>query len=339
MPAIVSNMYNSNRMDLGKEVPLSTPLVIQLEASGFCNLGCRFCPCGDETSRNLLKQDVMSFELFTSFVEQCKKFDKPIKVLRIIGIGEPLLNKNIVRYVELAKTSGVFEKVEITSNGTLLTKELSDGFIDAGLDTLLISLEAIDEKTFFEITNRHVDIAQLKSNLEYFYLRSRSTNVKLYIKTVSNSIRISEQFLEEYKDICDFIYVENIIENWPDFEAGAEQNSVRYDHDAYKKSKKVCVQPFKLLCVCANGDVVGCCVDWKREILLGNIVEESITEIWNGEKHVELLETLLKDTKKEICKKCGYTAQNQPDDIDDSVGEILHRLDCKQKTTNINIRK
>jgi radical SAM protein with 4Fe4S-binding SPASM domain len=170
-------------------------------------------------------------------------------------------------------------------------------------------------------------LTELKRNLGFFYSQSRNTNTKLYIKTVSNSEDIGERFVEEYKDICDYIYVEHIIENWPDFEAGASVNSIRYDHEAYAKQKEVCIQPFKLLCVCANGDVVGCCVDWKREILLGNILQSKITEIWNGNTHRELLKSLLiKNSKKPICQKCWYTAQNQPDDIDDSADEILGRL-------------
>lgn len=80
-----------------------------------------------------------------------------------------MLNKNIAEFVEQAKKSEAFEKIEITSNGTLLNSHLSDKLIDSGLDTLKISLEAIDEEKFYEIAKVRVDIDELYNNIKYFY--------------------------------------------------------------------------------------------------------------------------------------------------------------------------
>lgn len=327
--AIVSNMYNPNRINLGERIPLSTPLVIQLEASGYCNLECEFCPCGDENARKYLKQDIMSLELFEKFVDQCKEFEEPIKVLRVIGIGEPLLNKNVSTFVRIAKESGAFERVEITTNGILLSKDLSDSLIENGLDTLLVSLEATSNEKFFEIAKRNIDVQKIKENLSYFYKKSRDTITKLYIKTVNVAIDDSKAFLGEYSQICDYIYVENIIENWPGLGHEIKKDAVRYEETVYLTKKKVCIQPFKLLCVSANGDVVPCCVDWKRELKIGNIKEMPIKKIWNGDALRGIMKGLLKQKPYDICKKCKYRLQNQPDDIDDYIDDIICRMDFK----------
>lgn len=55
--AIYSNMFNPDRINLGEAIPLATPLSIQLETSGYCNLECKFCPCGDADARKHLPQD------------------------------------------------------------------------------------------------------------------------------------------------------------------------------------------------------------------------------------------------------------------------------------------
>lgn len=282
--AIISNMLNSNRINLGEVIPLSTPFVIQLEASGFCNLECKFCPCGNREARKLFRQDNMTEELFGLFIEQCKAFPEKIKILRIIGVGEPLINDKIALFVSKAKASGAFERVEITTNGVLLNPRLSDALIEAELDVLLVSLEAINNERFYEVTGRRIDVSELKRNLEYFF-RHRN-NAKLYIKTTDLAVADTPEgranFFKEYDKICDYMYIEKVIENWPEFHAGAVSGAVRYDESAYQQHKLVCVQPFKLLCVAANGDVMPCSVDWKRALRLGNIKEKSLSEIWGA---------------------------------------------------------
>ncbi len=311
---------------MGEAIPLESPFVIQVEASGYCNLECSFCPCGYEESRKKMKQDIMSVQLFDKFVRQCQEFDDPIKVLRIIGIGEPLINKNIGYFVKKAKTSGAFERVEITSNGVLLNEKLSDELIENELDILLISLEAITDEKYYEITKRKVNVSDLKRNLSYFYNKSRNTKTKLYIKTISASQEENEKFLMDYGEICDYIYVENIIENWPEFEAGAECNAVRYKKEEYHNKKSVCIQPFKLLCIAANGDVMPCSVDWKRVNILGNIEKETIKDIWEGLDLRNIRLSLLDQLPNSICSSCKYTLQNQPDNIDNYISEIKRKI-------------
>lgn len=330
--AKISNMFNPNRINLGESIPLDTPLVIQLETSGFCNLECKFCPCGDAEVRKILKQDIMAEALFDVFIEQCKAFPDIIKILRIIGVGEPLVNQKIASFVSKAKACGAFEKVEITTNGVLLDAKLSDDLIAAGLDVLLVSLEATNKERFYEVTGKNVEVLALKKNLEYFFSHRKTT--KLYIKTTDLAVADlpggDEAFLEEYGEICDYIYVEKVIENWPEFHAGALSGSVRYSEDAYQRRKQVCVQPFKLLCVAANGDVMPCSVDWKRALLLGNIKETSLQNIWNGRKMKSLRCALLKMKPCNFCSACGYTVQNQPDNIDEYRESILRRIgDCE----------
>lgn len=160
--AKISNMFNPNRINLGESIPLDTPLVIQLETSGFCNLECKFCPCGDAEVRKILKQDIMAEALFDVFIEQCKAFPDIIKILRIIGVGEPLVNQKIASFVSKAKACGAFEKVEITTNGVLLDAKLSDDLIAAGLDVLLVSLEATNKERFYEVTGKNVEVLALK---------------------------------------------------------------------------------------------------------------------------------------------------------------------------------
>lgn len=324
--AEIGNMINRNRMNLGEKVPLDTPLVIQLEASGVCNLECSFCPHGDANLRGLFPQEIMTPEMFQLFLKQAKEFPEKIKALRIIGLGEPLLNKDIAEFVKSAKESGSFENVEITTNGVALTKEMSTKLIDAGLDSLRVSLEALDAESFYKVAKRNINLDTMYENLEFFY--NNRKECKLYIKITDIGLGdVSEEvFYEKYGRICDYICVEKVIENWPEFSAGAKGDAPMFDIEEYKEQKSICIQPFKLLCICANGDVVPCCSDWKRVLKVGNIAEESLKSIWMGDKLRNLQKHLLKMEQGGICKECMHPRLSQPDNIDDYRDEILKRM-------------
>ena len=64
--------------------------------------------------------------------------------------GEPLLRKELPEMIALAKAVGV-EDIAITTNATLLKRRLPE-LLDAGLNRVNISLDAVDEKVFKQAT-------------------------------------------------------------------------------------------------------------------------------------------------------------------------------------------
>ena len=55
-----------------------------------------------------------------------------------------------------------------------------------------------------------------------------------------------------------------------------------------------------------DGRVVPCCIDFKGEYILGDVKKESLLDIWNGERLVELRRKMIKKRYKEVnlCKGC-----------------------------------
>ena len=92
--------------------------------------------------------------------------------------------------------------------------------------------------------------------------------------------------------------------------------------------RRVCVQIFKSLQVQAGGQVLPCCVDWKRINVLGNINKNSLFEIWNGEKLRKLQIEHLKGNKGKIepCKDCTMNDYCDPDNIDPYADKLYQRI-------------
>ena len=65
------------------------------------------------------------------------------------GWGEPLLHKRLVDMVKVAKEAGCY--VGFTTNGTLLTYEISKKLVDLNLDLIEISLDGATPQTYEEI--------------------------------------------------------------------------------------------------------------------------------------------------------------------------------------------
>jgi len=86
-----------------------------------------------------------------------------ITKIRITG-GEPFLRKDLMSFLtEIANIEDI-EKISITSNGTLLIDKLEQ--LNAlGINSINLSLDSLDKKTFYDITRRD----ELDIVLESFY--------------------------------------------------------------------------------------------------------------------------------------------------------------------------
>ena len=71
----------------------------------------------------------------------------------------------------------------------------------------------------------------------------------------------------------------------------ASQTHIKNDKDLKSNShysKQYCEYPWLSLTVMADGNVVPCTQISNNELVLGNINENSLEEIWNGDKYQEL---------------------------------------------------
>jgi radical SAM protein with 4Fe4S-binding SPASM domain len=78
-----------------------------------------------------------------------------------------------------------------------------------------------------------------------------------------------------------------------------------HDLDSLQTSQAFCMKPWVHLFISHFGTVVPCCLTpWEKEQALGDINEQSVEEIWNGEKMRELRLGMLKDEKDKRCWQC-----------------------------------
>lgn len=68
---------------------------------------------------------------------------------------------------------------------------------------------------------------------------------------------------------------------------------------------KSCGRPFRELVIHSNGDVPICCDDWQQEMIVGNVCDQSLEEIWRSPKFEAVRARLYsKDRGFGICASC-----------------------------------
>ena len=142
-----------NRTKLETVIPLNTPFIIFIDPSDKCNFRCKFCPTGNiELMKNTQGRNfgVIDFNLYKKIIDDLKDFENKIKVIRLYKDGEPLLNPNFPDMIKYAKDSGYVDRVDTTTNASLLNKDLSLKIINAGLDRINISIEGMNSKQYLD---------------------------------------------------------------------------------------------------------------------------------------------------------------------------------------------
>jgi radical SAM protein with 4Fe4S-binding SPASM domain len=140
----------------------------------------------------------------------------------------------------------------------------------------------------------------------------------IYIKMLDTFTDENDTFLSLYNGIGDEVAIEQPF-NWPGFDNikavyGTAENEKTGEiiTDNYKQSlfstKNVCEFPFFRLSILNNGNVSACCVDAIGDLIMGNINEQSLYQIWNGDVFTKLRLDFL-NRKMNIyspCKNCNY---------------------------------
>lgn len=118
-----------------------------------CNLGCVYCACGqDEMRDNYALQQSAALPASEMLAIIARLHEQlGLRTLRLTG-GEPLLYRELELIINGAVRMGI-EDLALTTNGLLLEQQ-AEGLKKAGLQSINVSLDAIDEAGFFRISRR-----------------------------------------------------------------------------------------------------------------------------------------------------------------------------------------
>ncbi len=319
------------RTILADVLPLAAPLVVQIFPIYACNFRCNYCVFStNPADRGFVSDEViMGFGLFRKCVDDMTQFPAKLKVLRFVGMGEPLLHKQIADMVDYAVTRGIAERVEILTNASLLNREMTDSLLKAGLSRLIVSMQGLSSRKYKEVCHADVDFDRFVDNIRYFY--ENKGTCQLHIKMIDYALERPEQEEEFYSifgDICDSIGMEYAgpIYPWVDYDRvleGKEKEVTQFGLPV--ADLHICPQPFFTLQINPDGKVVPCySIDYP--CIVGDCNHESVTAIWNGDSFNRFRRKMLDgaDGASAACKICNIIKHRLfPEDMLNDAAERL----------------
>jgi radical SAM protein with 4Fe4S-binding SPASM domain len=332
MSADIKPGFNYDRKKLADIIPLRTPFTFLLAPSHVCNLRCSYCSQGkkrEELIKDGFEFKLMEYDTFLKFAEQLKQFPDKLKLLFVSGMGEPLVHKRLPDMIRHMRDLDLAERLEIFTNGLLLTKELSEALADAGLTKLRVSLQGLNSRKYKEVADADVDFDELRDKLAYFY--SVRKQCKLYIKVIDSALEPGEEelFYDMFKDVSDEMFVERFVPyqlTMGDYDNQASAATTVYGDRILDAD--VCPEPFFNWQIDLYGNVYPCCpLGLPKSFSVGNVNESTIVEMWNGEKARQLRLQLLRKQRSEhyVCSHCQcFLSKLTPADrLDDDTERLI----------------
>jgi radical SAM protein with 4Fe4S-binding SPASM domain len=319
---ISSSPINPKRINLVEVLPLSTPFFVFIDICSYCNLSCYFCA----NRLHLRKPSFMSIELIKKIVADLRNFKQTIKVCRICGFGEPLMNPDIIPIFDVLTTKSPFEKFELVTNGTKIDEKIAKR-IGYYFDKITISLYGLNSEDYQDKVNfgHFLDMIQC--------LFKNRMNCKIHIKVFNQIINTAEKeaiFHSLFNDICDKFFIESISPQWPVLDNIPHQNKSKYQGQLTKHD--LCPQIFKGLQIASNGEVIACCHDWEGKNIVGDVKTSSFINIWNGDRlrNLQIEHLLGNKNNLDPCKNCFANDYVEVDSLNGHQKDILKRLQSVQ---------
>ncbi len=280
---------------------------VYIEITNICNLQCEFCP---KTNR---EQKFISTSEFSYILDEIKEFTDYIY---FHVKGEPLLHPKIGELLDISYNKGF--KVNITTNGTLLSKVKEKLIGKPALRQINISLHSFDGNNNRDTKEKYLDnvfdfieSAKVDSSIIIALRLWNLTRDNLVNQEIERNReilnRIEKEFELSYKiedtinpnkglKIADRIYLNQDSEFiWPDL------NNEEFGSRGY------CYGLRDQIGILADGTVIPCCLDGEGKIFLGNIYNTKLNEILSGSRAKEIYDGFSKRVVvEEMCKKCGF---------------------------------
>jgi radical SAM protein with 4Fe4S-binding SPASM domain len=281
-----------------KRIVSDFPLHLDIETTDLCNLKCPMC------SRTIIdeyqdatKSRFITKDEYISIIDQA--VEHGVKSIKLQYLGEPLMHKDVIFQVEYAKQKGICD-VMFNTNAVLLTKEMSEGLLKAGLDKLFISFDAVNPK-LYEQQRVGTTMGKVIDNIYNFVKLRDELSPKTFVRL--SMVMYEDPIWKKQFDAMKVMW-DGIVDalGYGIFNERDKEKRVEFEIvDGF-----VCEQIFQRMMLKCNGNVSICCTDEYDAFKIGNWREEKLYDLWNSKKYQQIRENHINNKYHvyETCRKC-----------------------------------
>lgn len=296
--------YRSKWVELPKSRKISEyPLLVDLELASACNLKCPMCYTITDEFKSKVTKGFMDFDLFKKLVDEIagKVFS-----LRLSLRGEATLHPKFIECIKYAKDKGIKEVSTLTHGGNL-NLDFFTRAVEAGIDWFSISIDGVDEEynkirkplKFEETLKRLQDIKKYKDE-------NNLVKPVIKIQGIWPAIRPNPtKYYETLAPLVDLVAYNPLIDY------------LRKDSEIVYEENFACPQLYQRVVVGSDGKVMMCSNDEDGEEIVGDAYNETIHEIWHGEKLNKIRDIHNQPDgfkSMKVCRLCYYPRKMVPDE-------------------------
>jgi len=273
------------------------PVEIAVELSNYCNLKCVMCPVPNLKR----KRGFMDEPVFVKIVEELTAETGFIFLPQ--GFGESLLHPKWSRLIKFARRAGI-RPVTILTNGMLLSGDKMADMAES-VDIVVVTLDGSNAKTY-ESVRVNSSFERVTRNIKTFLrMRRNSGSPHCVIRIIrmqdtEKEIEAFRVFWSNQIGVGDLIQVTDCI----DWAGSVAYRGVHKNREPAKRHP--CKMLWKNLTVYHDGQVSPCCYDAEGELIVGDVTNQTIRDIWNGSALKKLRDIHLRHRFSEIpiCSRC-----------------------------------
>ena len=280
----------------------TVPLNLIIETSSLCNAACLMCPY-----RSLKRaRKIMDRPTWEKIIDRLKKERLLINKVFFSGMGEPLIDPDLLDRIKQVKDLGYY--VKLYTNASWLKPEVSQKLIDLKVNEINISFNGTNKREYESIMK--LDYETTLRNIESL----------LKIKTENHThqpiIRISSVLLKQNEK-----NVKNHLTRWSKVVKSVGVSiahewggtiSAKTSHHFDKTRVFPCRSLWHTINIDSCGNFVICCRDYESNFVLGNIMTDSFAKIEKSpllSKFRSLHLGYDQSKLPEMCKRCNFPYQ------------------------------
>ena len=229
----------------------------------------------------------MSPDTFNVFLERLKDTSLPIKSVQLNGQGEPLLHNQFTVMARKLKEGFPSLSLHAITNGSVYRH------IPEELDYFEVSVNAGNKESYKRITGLNWE-----RTLEHIAIWRGDLRLQVHMLVFDENCTEVPEFTKAFTGI------KQVLSYKFDNQCGEIEDKTLSE---YKKEERIpCDYITDMLFITWTGDVLMCPHDVHGEVPLGNICQDSLESIWNGETHQRLLKEHQERRFTSICTNCNY---------------------------------
>lgn len=267
---------------------------IYIEITNNCNLNCSFCSPVKKTKK---------FMTISEFEHILKEVELKTNYIYLHVKGEPLLHPNLIDFLKLAEKYNL--KVNLTTNGTLFPILVDKLKVCKALHKINFSLHCEqDNPNYLNELFKSVEKLSEETIIIYRLWTLKDGNLDKKSTTIVEKIKMYYKLSPE---TVNKIIIDKNIKISPRMYVDKDNEFIWPDETNGNESTGFCMALKTQIAILCDGTVVPCCLDSNGCIELGNIYNQSLDEIINGDKF-KLLKKSFQERKitEKLCLNCTF---------------------------------